>query len=120
MLVHYTTPGITQETITIGSYSASNAQIGGHYLSADGTLNFTEGRTEDFIDITILGNPLNPGETRLMYVDIDPVHPAEGGDFLRGQYRLYMQFLSSLASFASSSYASCEHLVSALGPSTLV
>ena len=93
MLVHYTTPGITQETITIGSYSASNAQIGGHYLSADGTLNFTEGRTEDFIDITILGNPLNAGETRLVYVDLDPVHPAEGSVFLRGQYRLYMQRL---------------------------
>ncbi|KAI6651563.1 G protein coupled receptor 98-like protein isoform X1 [Oopsacas minuta] len=83
VLVHYNTPGITQESITLGSYTASNAQIGGHYLSADGTLNFTEGRTEDFIDIQILGNPLNSGETRLLYVDLVPVHPAEGGDFLR-------------------------------------
>ena len=84
VLVNYNTPGITQESISIGSYIVSNAQIGSHYLSADGTLNFTEGRTLASIELTILGNILDVGETRLLYVDLVPEQPAEGGSFLRG------------------------------------
>ena len=84
MLVSYNTPGITQESISIGSYIASNAQIGSHYLSADGTVNFTDGRSLAFMEITILGNVLSVGETRLLYVDLIPELPGEGGSFLRG------------------------------------
>ena len=61
-----------------------NSQIGNHYLSADGTLNFTEGLTLVSLDITILGNILSVGETRLLYVDLLPQHPGEGGEYLRG------------------------------------
>ena len=84
VLVSYNTPGITHESISIGSYTASNAQIGSHYLYADGTLNFTEGLTLVSLDITILGNILSVGETRLLYVDLLPQHPGEGGEYLRG------------------------------------
>ena len=84
VLVSYNTPGITHESISIGSYTASNAQIGSHYLSADGTLNFTEGLKLVSLDITILGNILSVGETRLLYVDLLPQHPGEGGEYLRG------------------------------------
>ena len=55
VLVSYNTPGITHESISIGSYTASNAQIGSHYLSADGTLNFTGGLTKGLSRIFLAG-----------------------------------------------------------------
>ena len=96
VLVSYNTPGITHESISIGSFTASNAQIGSHYLSADGTLNFTEGLTLVSLDITILGNILSVGETRLLHVDLLPQHPGEGGEYLRGLLICYYMLYTTI------------------------
>ena len=86
-IIPYNTPAAIQGNATIGSYIPSPAQINTHYLSADGTLNLTQGRTAATIQVTILGNPLSAGEIRFFHVELSPLSPAESGnrDYLRGE-----------------------------------